>query len=85
MSDEMSGMVATLELMRERRRAYHVRADLCIAALDGLTNEQVGKLADVFAAIRDLKAMWTFADDGDVVSRAGAIISAARAAGIIKE
>ncbi len=56
MSDEMSGMAITLEMMRERRDAYNTRAELCMDALDGLTNEQVGMLTPMLNAIREYNA-----------------------------
>ncbi len=54
------------------------RADLCVAALDGLTNEQVGKLGALFRVIRE-------GDPEDVNYYGRDVAQAARAAGIIKE
>lgn len=51
----------------------------CVNALDGLTNEQVGKLGALFEAIRSTSA------DPYAPTVYGDIIPAARAAGIIKE
>ncbi len=54
----------------------------CVNALSGLTNEQVGRLAQLFALIR--LAHIDTGTPAEMHLRAG-IIPAARAAGIIKE
>lgn len=59
-----------------------LRPRICMAALDGLTNEQVGKLGALFEAVRTLSAPNTV--DGYMWC-INAVDIAARAAGIIKE
>ncbi len=81
MTDFMCGAATT----RTARLANAESLALCWNALSTLTNDEVAKLRELFAAVRAYRECYRDNSTGDASKAYGELIAAARAAGVIKE